>query len=144
MSYREFGSSRQEMRPLRTTLRGHLPEAAMLDNVMRPDYQHRSGSLSIPGRCRKICGVPSPGGARSARCSVETPAAPGGERGRHHDYTLALRHRRIPWEHEVQAPEETDTPEETETSEEEGTIGPEGDQDVYTDVSAYGCSRGMT
>jgi hypothetical protein len=60
MSYREFGSSRQAMRPLRTMLRGHLPEAAMLDNVMRPDYQYRNGSLSIPGGCRNICGVPSP------------------------------------------------------------------------------------
>ena len=109
MSYREVGSSRQEMRPLRTMLCGHLPEAAMLDNVTRPNYQHRSGSLSIPGGCRNICGVLSP---RSARCSMETPAAPGGERGRHHDHTLALRHRRIPWEHEVPIPEETDTPEE--------------------------------
>jgi hypothetical protein len=141
MSYREFGSSRQAMRPLRTMLRGHLPEAAMLDNVMRPDYQYRNGSLSIPGGCRNICGVPSPG---SARCSMDTPASPAGERGCHHDRTLALRHRRIPWEHEVQGPEETGTPEEIDTSEEEGTLGPGSDQDVYTGVSAYGCSRGMT
>ena len=73
MSYRECGYSRQEMRPLGTMLRGHLPETVMLDDAKPPRYQQRSGLLSIPASCRNVCRTRSPG---RAPCSMETPAAP--------------------------------------------------------------------
>lgn len=129
MSYRECGYSRQEMRPLGTMLRGHLPETVMLDDAKPPCYRQRSGLLSIPASCRNVCRTRSPG---RAPCSMETPAAPLREDGRHHDYALTLRHRRIPREHEAADPEETpeeaDAPEEAGAPEEAETSGPEDDE----------------
>jgi hypothetical protein len=129
MSYRECGYSRQEMRPLGTMLRGHLPETVMLDDAKRPCYQQRSGLLSIPASCRNVCRTRVPG---RAPCSMETPAAPPREDGRHHDYALTLRHRRIPREHEAADPEETpeeaDAPEEAGTPEEAEASGAEDDE----------------
>lgn len=129
MSYRECGYSRQEMRPLGTMLRGHLPETVMLDDAKPPCYRQRSGLLSIPASCRNVCRTRSPG---RAPCSMGTPATPLREDGRHHDYALTLRHRRIPREHEAADPEETpeeaDAPEEAGAPEEAETSGPEDDE----------------
>jgi hypothetical protein len=129
MSYRECGYSRQEMRPLGTMLRGHLPETVMLDDTKPPSYLQRSGLLSIPASCRNVCRTRSPG---RAPCSMEIPAAPIREDGRHHDYALTLRHRRIPREHEAAGPEETpdeaDAPGEADAPEEAEASGPEDDE----------------
>ena len=129
MSYRECGYSRQEMRPLGTMLRGHLPETVMLDAAKPSCYQQRSGLLSILASCRNVRRTCSPG---RAPYSMETPVAPLREDGRHHDCALTLRHRRIPREHEAADPEETpdeaDAPEEGDAPGEAETSGPEDDE----------------
>ncbi len=58
-------------------------------------------------------------------CFPETPAALLAERGRHHNHAPALRHRRIPEEHEVADPEERDAPEEEDAPEEVESSEPE-------------------
>jgi hypothetical protein len=132
VSHREFSCIRQEKRLRGTMVRGHRPGAAML--AKRPCCQHGNRLPSIPASSRNACRAPSPGRTQSAWCPIGTPAAPG--HSRHHDYALALRHRRIPREHEVAAPEEVNTPEEEDAPEEEETSGPEDDEHLSALLTA--------
>jgi hypothetical protein len=140
VSHRESSSS-QEIRLCKTMLRGHLPEAFMLDLVKPPWRQHRGRSLPVPAICPNICRVLSSQHARIEQCPTCAPAAILGKHGLLHDHCLKLRHRRIPVEREVADPEPTNAPGEEDTSEEEdtrvkeGPYGAEDDENVYRRAS---------
>ena len=130
MSHQEFSSSRPEICPQRTMLRGHLPEAGILDHMKLPCCQHKGELPSMPASCGNICRVLSPQHARSEQCPIDTPAVILGDHGRLHDHSLELRHRRIPAEREVADPEEASAPGEEDTPEEEDAPGKEGPTDL--------------
>lgn len=134
MSHRESSSARPEMRLCKTMLRGHLPEAFMLDHVQLPCRQHNGQSLSVPVSCLNICRVLSSQHARSEQCPTCAPAVIVGEHGFLRDHSLKLRHRRIPVEREVANPEPTNTPGVEETPE-------KGDTQVREEPTAFRMPR---
>jgi hypothetical protein len=130
MNYREFSSSRRAICTRRAEPRGYVLEASPRDCAKCPCGQRWNGSRPVPAGCRNIsCLIPPQ--AQSARCSPGDSEVLRGERSRHHDAALTLRHRRIPEESEVAEPSEAGSPGEEDTAEEDGPVRSE-DADAET------------
>jgi hypothetical protein len=115
----DFSSSRQEIPLPWAGPRGCLLEANQRDHAKCPCGTRQSRSRPISSGCRDISGIYPPN-AQSAQCDSGGSRTLPRERGRCHDGALALRHRRVPDELEVEEPAEAGSSANEETAEEEG------------------------